>query len=39
VYGLSAPTGLADGVPAAQAQAAIGARAVVQGRLVGLVSH
>jgi Raf kinase inhibitor-like YbhB/YbcL family protein len=39
VYGLSAATGLADGVPAAQAQAAIAARAVVQGRLVGLVSH
>lgn len=39
VYGLSAPTGLVDGVPAAEAQAAIAARALVQGRLVGLVSH
>jgi Raf kinase inhibitor-like YbhB/YbcL family protein len=39
VYGLSAATGLADGVSATQAQSAIAARAVVQGRLVGLVSH
>jgi Raf kinase inhibitor-like YbhB/YbcL family protein len=39
VYGLSTPTGLSEGVPAGQAVAAIDARAVVQGRLVGLVSH
>ena len=39
VYGLRTPTGLPDGVTAAEAIRAINARAVVQGRLVGLVSH
>jgi Raf kinase inhibitor-like YbhB/YbcL family protein len=39
VYGLSAPTGLGDGTTATAARAAITAKAVVQGRLTGLVSH
>jgi Raf kinase inhibitor-like YbhB/YbcL family protein len=39
VYGLGAPTKLADGVPAGDAIAAIQAGAVTQGRLTGLVSH
>ncbi len=39
VYGLSSPTGLADGVAATDAIGAIQSRAVVQGRLVGLVTH
>lgn len=39
VYGLRTPTGLPDGVAAADAIRAINERAVVQGRLVGLVSH
>jgi Raf kinase inhibitor-like YbhB/YbcL family protein len=39
VYGLSAPTGLGDGATAVAARAAINAKAVVQGRLTGLVSH
>jgi Raf kinase inhibitor-like YbhB/YbcL family protein len=39
VYGLSAPTGLGDGTTAAAARDAINAKAVVQGRLTGLVSH
>jgi Raf kinase inhibitor-like YbhB/YbcL family protein len=39
VYGLSAPTGLPDGSPASDAEAAILAKALVQGRLTGLVSH
>jgi Raf kinase inhibitor-like YbhB/YbcL family protein len=39
VYGLRSPTGLPDGVAAADAIQAINARVLVQGRLVGLVSH
>jgi Raf kinase inhibitor-like YbhB/YbcL family protein len=39
VYGLSSPTGVPDGSSAAQAEAAIFAKALVQGRLTGLVSH
>jgi Raf kinase inhibitor-like YbhB/YbcL family protein len=39
VYGLSSPTGLAAGVAPEEAQQAINARILVQGRLVGLVSH
>jgi Raf kinase inhibitor-like YbhB/YbcL family protein len=39
VYGLSAPTGLGDGTTATAARDAITAKAVVQGRLTGLVSH
>jgi Raf kinase inhibitor-like YbhB/YbcL family protein len=39
VYGLSSPTGLPDGVAAADAIGAINARVLVQGRLVGVVSH
>ena len=39
VYGLSAPTGLGDGTTAAAARDAINTKAVVQGRLTGLVSH
>jgi hypothetical protein len=39
VYGLNAPTGLPDGSTAAAARDAIIARALVQGRLTGLVSH
>jgi Raf kinase inhibitor-like YbhB/YbcL family protein len=39
VYGLNAPTGLAAGASADAARAAITARAVVQGRLTGLVAH
>lgn len=38
VYALRAPTGLADGAAAADAQAAITRLATAQGRLVGLVS-
>jgi Raf kinase inhibitor-like YbhB/YbcL family protein len=39
VYGLNSATGLPDGVATADALAAINARATVQGRLTGLVSH
>ena len=39
VYGLSAATGLGDGATATAARDAISAKAVVQGRLTGLVSH
>jgi Raf kinase inhibitor-like YbhB/YbcL family protein len=39
VYGLSAPTDLPDGSPGNDAEAAIFAKAVVQGQLIGLVSH
>jgi Raf kinase inhibitor-like YbhB/YbcL family protein len=39
VYGLSAPTGLGDGTSAGDAEAAINAKAVAQGRLTGLVAH
>ena len=39
VYGLSVPTGLGDGTTATAARDAITAKAVVQGRLTGLVSH
>jgi Raf kinase inhibitor-like YbhB/YbcL family protein len=39
VYGLSARTGLGAGASADAAQSAITTHAVVQGRLIGLVSH
>jgi Raf kinase inhibitor-like YbhB/YbcL family protein len=39
VYGLSAPTGLADGAGTDDALKAVDAKAVVQGRLSGLVAH
>jgi hypothetical protein len=39
VYGLSTPTGLAEGATADAARSAITAHAVVQGRLIGLVAH
>jgi Raf kinase inhibitor-like YbhB/YbcL family protein len=39
VYGLTAPTGLADGVEPVAAQAAIVKAASVSGQLVGTVSH
>jgi Raf kinase inhibitor-like YbhB/YbcL family protein len=39
VYGLSAATGLGDGATATAARDAISAKAVVQGRLTGLVAH